>query len=476
MSAWNWWPLPMANPDTAKDSIQYLLSLSAASSSGTYAPFWLQTNRNGNIAPAPHSGNLTAGIFKAPTRPNRWYDYDFGVVLTGRLQSRMSSVPDERIGGIGTGYANLLYAHVRLYIVDVTVGIKPLQFGTADEQLTSGGLIFSNNAHPMPRVSIGIDKWTAIPGLFGYAEIRGGIDHLWQNDDAYITRGLVHHKYIGGRIGGKLPVNFSYEFHHVAQWGGYSPQYGDLGNDLHSFMTIFKAKSGGTMSNDKLNAQGNHIGSQTMTLDVKGKDWKVSAYWNSMFEDGPIKFMTAAMNLPDGLWGVNIQQSKWPFIQSLTYEFLNTTDQSGPFHDKDGYIFGGVDNYYTNSVYSNGWNYFYRTIGTPFITSPLYNTDGSIATTNNRVMAHYIGLRGDIFGFRYRLICSYAKNYGQYATNPYSQLLSTNTSLLLEVNKHVEKAWGLDFGLSLGSDIGNQFGNTFGAMLTIRKQGLLTCY
>ena len=67
---------------------------------------------------------------------------------------------------------------------------------------------------------------------------------------------------------------------------------------------------------------------------------------------------------------------------------------------------------------------------------------------------------------------AYVQNYGN--TNIHPTLQSTNTALLLEVQKHVEKAWGLDFSLSLAADIGNQFGNQFGAMLTIRKQGLIT--
>ncbi|MGN1240280.1 MAG: hypothetical protein ACI4TV_05335, partial [Paludibacteraceae bacterium] len=113
-----------------------------------------------------------------------------------------------------------------------------------------------------------------------------------------------------------------------------------------------------------------------------------------------------------------------------------------------------------------------RTLGNPFLTSPVYNADGTVYTQNSMVQAHFAGIKGDIYGFRYRLLCSYVRNYGNNNRTP--QLQSTNTALLLEVQKHVEKAWGLDFSLSLAADIGNQFGNPFGAMLTIRKQGLIT--
>jgi hypothetical protein len=36
--------------------------------------------------------------------------------------------------------------------------------------------------------------------------------------------------------------------------------------------------------------------------------------------------------------------------------------------------------------------------------------------------------------------------------------------------------WGLDVSLSIAADFGNQFGNQVGAMLTIKKNGILTTY
>lgn len=466
--AWDWWPLPIRENASGSDSLCYRLELDAVSSTGRVAPFWLQSGRHGMVAAAAHSGNLTVGIEKSNASPERWWDYDFAVSVTGQLHSRLSG-PDAQYAHVGRALTNDLYAHVRLYIVDVTVGIHPLSYNSGDALLTSGSLLFSGNARPMPRVTIGLDRWTAFPGLYGYVELRGGISQMLQWDDAYVTRGYVHHKFIGARLGGRLPVNISYTFHHVAQWGGYSPQYGDLGNDLHAFKNAFLAKGGGAMKMDQDNAQGNHIGEQQLALEVKAAGWHATAYWHQMFEDGPIRFIADAMNIRDGLWGINIRQDKWPFISSITYELLHTTDQSGPFHDKDGFIYGGNDSYYLNGVYQNGWNYFYRTIGTPFITSPVYNANGRIATTNNRVWAHYAGIRGDIYGYRYRVVCSHARNYGTYAT----PALSTNTAWMLEVSKHVEQAWGLDFSLTLAGDAGSQFGNTFGAMLSIRKIGLL---
>lgn len=452
--AWEWWPLPMAQPDTCRDSLMYVGAIHAVSSSGAQAPLLLWHNTHGEISAMPHSATVSLGVIKPATRPSRWFDYDFGVVLTGRFGGGSGMQPDV------TGFFSQLYAHARLYIVDITAGIKSEYYGAGDELLSSGSLLFSDNAHPIPRISIGFERWTPIPGLFGYAEVKGGVTHGWLGDNYEAVKGtLLHHKYIGGRVGGKLPVNVSYEFHHVAQWGGYSNEYGDLGNSWQAFRAAFLVKSGGTMLNDQINAQGNHIGFQQLALDVKGKGWKVSAYWQVILEDGPIRFIGTTMNKSDGLWGISATQSRWPFIQGLTYEFLHTTDQSGPFHDRDGAVYGGDDNYYNNSIYTQGWTYYGRIIGSPLL-----------SLSNNRVRAHHVGIRGDIFGHRYRIIVNHADNYGTYKQPAYSR----NTAVLLEVTKHVPQAWGLDFGFSLAGDFGTQYDNQFGAMLTITKTGLLT--
>jgi hypothetical protein len=45
---------------------------------------------------------------------------------------------------------------------------------------------------------------------------------------------------------------------------------------------------------------------------------------------------------------------------------------------------------------------------------------------------------------------------------------------MVEVSKHVEQAWGMDFALRLAGDAGSQWGNTFGAQLTVSKRGVIT--
>lgn len=152
--AWDWWPLPMAQPDTCRDTLFYSGGVSAVASSPSGSPTWIHGNRNGEISTLPYSGNIRLGIIKPATRPNRWYDWDGAVVLNGRIAGSNTAVQ-------GTGFFSLLYAHARLYVVDITVGIKPWQSPFGDAELTAGDLLFSNNAHPVPRISVGIDNYTA---------------------------------------------------------------------------------------------------------------------------------------------------------------------------------------------------------------------------------------------------------------------------------------------------------------------------
>ena len=448
---WSWWPLAIDNTQPSMDTIAYTVSFSALGGAGEHAPSLLRFNHQADISLSPYSGNLSAGIVKKPTCSTRWWDYDFAVQLTGRV-----GVNDL------TGYFNRLYAHMRLWVVDFTVGITPLTCGSQSSTLTAGSLLFSGNAHAFPRLSIGIDNYTAVPGLFGYVEVRGGVTHGWLDDHSVVCHTKLHYKYAGLRIGGTLPITLAYEMHHAAQWGVYKGSL-NYGNTLADWWNVVLFRSGGISLSDQMNAQGNHIGFQELTFAYQYRHWCVKAYWQSIFEDMSARFIGFGTNAADGLWGINLQQTQWPFISQLTYEFLNTTSQSGPFHDKDGLVFGGRDSYYNNSAYPQGWTYYSSIIGNPYL-----------QLDNSRVRAHFMGVSGDIYGYNYRIMASYVDNYGTYQ-KPFLPD-NHNTAVLLEVTKRVETAWNLEFSLAVSGDFGTQYGNQVGAYLRIAKSGIITTY
>ena len=180
---WDWWPLAINDTIADADTVLYSASVCALVSSGEQSPFLLRANLNSNISLSPYSGNISAGLIKRASNHNRWWDYDFGVQLTGRFGI------DET-----TGYFEQLYAHARLYVVDITAGICPIAYGSQSRMLSTGGLLFSSNAHPIPRITVGIDNYVAFPGLFGYMEIKGGLTYGWLNDHSEVQQTKLHHK------------------------------------------------------------------------------------------------------------------------------------------------------------------------------------------------------------------------------------------------------------------------------------------
>ncbi len=449
------------------DTIKYNLKFYGLTSSGTYAPFWLQSDQYGKISSNPLSTSLMAGIEKDFSQKKSIFHYGFKADLLLQSEPQTTQI-----------YFHELYGKAKFFVFDLIVGAREENLGNQDSTLSSGGLLLSRNARPMPKITIGIEHFIPVPFTYGFLEFKVALVHGWFNNTSYNTDVFLHQKYLYGRMGGNLPVHLQYGLDHVAQWGGYilGQNQSQQPHGFRDYVSIFLGRSGNSdaLTTDQLNALGNHIISQSMRLDVDLADFKIGAYWQNVNEDGPIKYLWLSKNKPDGLWGISIRNKHFPFIQGLVYEYLNTTDQSGPYHDRDGLIYGGNDSYFNNSVYQNGWSYYSRSLGTPFISSPFYNKDGSPVFENNRVQVHHIGIEGNISGYNYKLLSSLSKNYGSY-NMPYSNMIQ-NTSMLLEVNKQFPKLLNLEVGCSVGADFGELYGNSVGCMISIRKTGNLFHY
>ena len=452
------------------DSICYEVEGMNVSSFNGAASFWQHSTEYGKITDAPNSGFLLLGLNKNVSTKHRKFDYGFNA--NGLVQYS---------GDSKDVYFHELYATARLLVFDLTVGSREEFLGNQDSSLSGGGLMFSRNARPMPKIAAGIEQFADIPFTQGYAQIKGAVSHGWFSKDAYEQGAYLHHKWGQIRFGGKLPVHFQYGFEHIGIWGGTIPGYGLQPSSVKDLLSVFLARSGGSdvPEGEQINAMGNHIISQSMRLDVDIAEFKIGGYWQNIAEDNPIRLMWETMNTADGLWGVTIRNTKFPIIKGIIYEYLNTTDQSGPYHDKDGIVYGGSDGYFTNYIYRSGWTYRSRMIGTPFVSNFKFDSQGRVIpqTLNNRVQVHHFGIEGSFNGFLYKTLASFSKNYGQYGLYPLSEnVRRDNTSLLLEINKKFSRLGGVEIGCSLGSDYGSLYGNTFGIMFSIKKAGNLFKY
>lgn len=218
-----------------------------------------------------------------------------------------------RYDGLGRSYMHQWYAELKFHLIHFTAGAKEEFFGNQDSILSSGNIIWSKNARPMPKLTLGVPNYTPVPFTWEYLEFKGGMSHGWFDDNEYNKNVWMHHKYFYLRLGGKLPVHVSYGLHHFAQWGGtnYDP-YGELPQDWKAFKSIVRGGGGYTPDPnipwaEWANRVGNHLGSRNFGAEVDFSKTKVSLYWQNIFEDGSGQ---AYRNIKDGLFGISIRSKE----------------------------------------------------------------------------------------------------------------------------------------------------------------------
>lgn len=442
------------------DSITYSINSRFSGGTGSYAPFLSTTNQYDRFDIS--SNSLTVwGTLHKEVKKQKTFDYGFGVELDGNISTtRTRFFPGE------------IYAQGKIYFLNVNAGCKREVFGNQDEELSSGGMLWSQNSRSMPKLSIESNDYIAIPYTKGFAEIKGGLSHGWFENQKDLKGLLLHHKYAYIRMGGSFPVNLSYGVQHVTQWGGRSDVYRSMPATLDNYLRIFLGKSGNSTANwsDQENALGNHIISQNLGLDLKFKAVIVSLYWQSIAEDAPVKkFITNTPTIEDGLWGISVKLPDFQPLNHFVFEYLSTTDQSGPWHDLDGVIYGGQDGYYTNSLIPNGWSYKGMTIGNPWLTSPKYNKDGSTSIVNNTVRLYYFSGKGTVKSVNYRLTLAYSENYGH--TAPIYTSFVKQFSWQLETSTAAKFVKDTQISLGISGDRGSMYGNNLAVILGVSYSG-----
>lgn len=455
----------------------YSFETGALAAAGKQTPFWLISNQNGMITSNRINAWIRLGL-KTHLSNRKEVDYDYGLDIIDRQSNATNKL-----------YLNQAYIRLKLYFINFQAGSMVEKFGNQDSSLSSGGLLWSGNARPIPKITMIVPEFTAVPFTQGYLEFKGGISHGWFGDNQFINDSWLHHKYLYLRLGGRLPVHLHFGLHHFAQWGGTStdPAVGKLTGNFSDFIKVFFAKNGdhNAISNEQLNALGNHLGSRNFGIDVDLPNLKAGFYWQTIFEDSSGREF---MNIKDGLWGVYLRmKDKDRFINGLVYEFVNTTDQSGP-NDSYWLLDGikyyypvpggkyhwpiGNDDYFNNYLYQFGWTYNGMTIGTPLITSPemqKIDKNESEYIWNNKVICHHFGLEGKYRDIHYKMLATYTLNYG---TNfhPFEKALP-QFSFLLETQIPNKLPWGIIGSLKLGVDFGKLYGNNAGLLLSLLKKG-----
>ena len=428
---------------------------------GKQTPFWLLSNQSGKNSVRPASGFLSAKIHSEPDTSKK-FALGYGLELF------------ERQDGYNSLWIHQAFLKVNYQFMYFRIGSEEDTYGNQDSTLSTGSILWSENTRPMPKLVLATNGYIDVPYTKGYFQISGLLSHGWFGDDGYVKDAYLHHKNVYIKVGGKLPVNLSLGLQHYAMWGGVSPEpaIGALPSDFKAYTRVFFSKKGedsipGVPLNESLNKIGNHLGSWNYGIDVKLDKYLTGFYYQTIFEDysGFSKWI-----MRDGLWGFYFKtKNAQKFIHAFTYEYLHTSYQSGPPAAIQNQFTRGNDNFFNNGIYKSGWTYNAYTIGTPLISSPAI-LNGETTINNNRVVAHHIGIQGEISStFNFRFLFTTSNNFGTYSI-PYLKNEQVQ-SLFIEFRKSVKRFQGFDLILKFAADHGELYGNNGGVSIGVRKWG-----
>ncbi|MBD2753862.1 capsule assembly Wzi family protein [Spirosoma validum] len=448
--------------------IQGELEVGSVFSSASTAPFWLRTNQYGIVPIQAPSGIFQAAIWKTYRTPDsvhsRKFDWGFRLnpVLTyDRADKAQLLLPE----------ANL---SVRFKSIELYVGRRRTVTGLGDTTLSSGFYASSGNALPIPKIQIGTIGYAPLHFTKDFVAINAAFAHGWFNVP-YIQGVRWHQKHLYVRLGKPASaLKFYAGVNHQVQWAGHAdylkdrPDVGDGSGYLPSDWSFYKyvvfsytpkdwELIPGYTAFDSYRV-GNSVGSIDFGVELNTKGSHLLAYYQHTYEDvSGLVFL----NMPDGLWGISyspkpVRSSSFR-VSRLTLEYLTTKSQSGSSFYIPGSTYQGVDNYYNHSQYNEGWSYFGRTMGTPFIAprqdfDPSYNLPGGQFFINNRVNMWYVGLQATYRKALFTLRTSYSRNYGTY-NDPFktdvpqfSSLLAAQIPMFRLTNTYLVAKFALDNG------------------------------
>ena len=466
-------------------------SVTGAFSGGDYAPFWFTNNRYGLSSHKNNYGYLRGTIRRdvmTDSLRNWRIGYGADLAVAVGMESKHFIVQQ-------------LYADFQWKALRLSLGQKERPLELKNQALSSGGMTTGINARPLPQIRLEIPDFLAIPGTKKWLAFKAHLAYGWYTDNAwqrefngdmrylYTTGSLYHSKALFLRIGNKdkfpltvtggleMSCQFGGTGHNIRQRPGFpGPEYYDE-SLLNGFKSFWNALiPGGSDSNDGdiySNREGNQLGSWHLRADFHGKGWSAAAYLEHFFEDQSQMFWQYAWN--DMMLGFEANLPKNPYVSSLVYEYLTTTDQSGPvYHDHTLTVTDQVsarDDYYNNTVYGS-WQHSGYVMGIPTLISPLYNNDGSLSVYHNRVKAHHVGLCGEPCSqFSWRFLYTHEKSWGTYKYPTVDPLYGN--FYLVEATWKPRRVRGLSITGSYGHNDGTLLGESNGAMLTLRYSGWL---
>jgi len=467
------------------------LEIGGLVSSTDRTPFWLQANQFGTV---PRSGSALT-VRGGGARIWTWgqqdsiSDWRLRHANPARMQyAWQAEVGAEAVANFGAVTQLLLpqaYGAIRYGNLELFAGRRKQWFGLADSTLGMGSYIWSGNALPIPRIQIGLTRFTAVPFTQGWFSVMATYSDGWFENSRPATSELkLHQKQFYGRLGrpgGKFKLFAG--FNHQVQWGGKSPYLtvnGQMPKGLKNYFYMIVGRGRvdtiGANNFDNTNRIGNHLGTLDLAFEIDGANANWFFYRQNIYEDGSLYYLT---NISDGLNGVRIRRKNANpesvvSIGEIVFEGLYTKSQGGPSFIIDKDKKRGRDNYFNNAQVRDGWSYYDRGIGTPFIpptseTIWKFPNYADFFTSNSRVWVIHTGIRGTILNqLEWSTKLSFSSNGGVYDL-PFPKTVYQFSGLL---SLQTKTPWlgGTLLRGSLATDRGALYRSTTGISLCLRKE------
>lgn len=467
--------------------------------SGDFAPYYIASNRHGIITQSSDALlRLEAG--KSLDLSQR-FSYAYGAEF---IAGYADEIDYSRYDATSASFYNhseapstiwlqQLYGEIKYRGVFLTVGMKEHQSALLNFNLSSGDLEESGNSRPIPEVRIGFVDFQNIPFTNGWVQIQGEISYGKFTDNDWLENhynyydwhinldSYYHYKRCYFRTNPAQPLSVTVGMQTAGQFGGTTYVYAN-GVETKQYKGSAKIKDFFKMFIPNQGAgsdfyEGNSLGSWDVMARYRFNNGvQLKAYVQKPWEDGS---GIGWMNGFDGLWGVEyIAANTDAIVNGAVLEYIDFTNQSGPIHwspdDSPGTTITseatGADAYYNNFQYNSYINYG-MSIGSPFLPSPIYNTDGYLAFIDSRVRGFHAGVTGKIGNVDYRLLGGYRKGWGDGKAP--TSTSRHDTSMMAEGIYTLPKLPALQVKAQLAFDRGNMFGDNFGACVTVAYRGSL---
>ncbi|MGF1671269.1 MAG: capsule assembly Wzi family protein, partial [Balneolaceae bacterium] len=294
--------------------VSYKISTSLyGSRSGT--PYWHYANTSGRIRSGSTVNSLSSAALSMPFRENdNSFDFSAGAELVSRFSDNGETVHFQQ-----------LYGSFELGAVRLSIGRFYQTLGMNMAGLSSGSMIQSQNATPVPKISLEMTRFVNLPLTNGIVQFRGHYSDGKLESNRFVESPFLHQKSFYLKFNISKAEIITGALHNVT-WGGTDPERGRLSKGFGDYLRVVFLQSADPGSEAPLSEQLNKLGNVVAAFDFAFRynfeRFQLTGYRLIYLEDDE---SLQAKNFLDGVFGLGLRRKDGRgIINGFLYEHINT--------------------------------------------------------------------------------------------------------------------------------------------------------